>query len=121
MLLYSHDQNGMRLDGDKAALIAHIKQGGSARICFFDAAANRATTVIPMVLFTNLDDAFAQVGWILSDWMPADSPLLQFYDPPSSFTLNISTSGAAHRRIIDNMGTVAVDTIKMGIEWRMES
>lgn len=118
MLLYEHDSNGTPIgDGNKKALLDHIKSGGGVRISFYDQAQDRTTLLTPIAVFTRYEDVFAQVAYLVSDWVEPDHDLLKFYEPASTYSLNISTSGSAQRRVTDSSGRGAVDSLRLAARW----
>jgi len=116
-LLLDHDKSGKVIAGSKDNLIAHVRGGGKIRIALYGEDAERITVISPIAVFAKEAEVYAQIAWIGSDWREPNKRQLWFIDPPTSMTLNLSTTGAAHRRVVDFKNSVASDNVELGVRW----
>ena len=116
-LILENDEHGTVTAGSKEKLVAHVRAGGAVRVALHTEDGERVTVLTPMAVFAKFNEVYAQVGWIGSDWREPNRRQFWFVDPPTSYTLNISTTGATHRRVVDFNNAVASDSVELGVRW----
>jgi hypothetical protein len=121
--IFENDPEGNVVSGSREALVEHLRNGGRIRVALTTEegpASKRVTVVSPIATFTRFGEAFAQVAWIGSAWQEPTRDLFQFIDPPTNYTLNLSTRGLTHRRVVDFNNRLSSDTVRLGVRWYAE-
>jgi hypothetical protein len=114
--LYSHDDHGNRIEGDKSLLIERINKGAKIRLVYKEIESDMFTSWEPLALFTKNGQAFAQVGTIGAEWRPPEDSL-KFINGHVQIFMNFSTSGETNQRVISLNRDVSDHVYRHGLAW----
>lgn len=98
-LIYKHDENGNRLEGDKHRLLSHVINGADVKVAYLTKKdPNYIFWIIPQLVLIKSGEVFAQGSSWGSDFDSSVPPRMVFYKN-GFYILNVSSSGLTNRRI----------------------
>jgi hypothetical protein len=119
--VFEHDQNGIRISGNKAALIRNVEQGVAVRIAYIVSAeleknVYRRALFEANVIFSAFGEIHAQAAWNSVDFSTTHD-YLTFPVPNATYILNLSTNGRINRRTVTAAGVTNDKLSRRALEW----
>jgi hypothetical protein len=118
--IYANDTEGNAAGGSHEALVQSVLAGRPLRV-LFDVSDVNAASHNCAATFVKHGHVFAQISFVVSEWMNEEKDILRFSTGNLAYIMNLSTTGKTHARLHDGArGTYTEGEYRHAVRWFAE-